>query len=166
MEDEREQLRQEFAAEKACLNEAFQRELAEHCERLSEEKAREVAALKASMGVDTTGPPAYPPPAYPPPPPPPPPRDVNLVLKDDLTNLPGRRAALPASLTIRGQTTRDRERVKTVLAYARLVKKLPGSVMTDPLEDLQEVIARFRGPRVESPSSEVARSRSGARRPP
>jgi hypothetical protein len=106
------------------------------------------------------------PPAHPPPPPPLPPRDVKLVLADDLSNLPGRRAALPTSLTFRGQTTQDRERVKTVLTYARLVKKLPGSVMTDPLEDLREVIARFKGPRTESPSSEVARSRSGVRRPP
>jgi hypothetical protein len=106
------------------------------------------------------------PPAHPPPPPPLPPRDVKLVLADDLSNLPGRRAALPTSLTFRGQTTQDRERVKTVLTYARLVKKLPGSVMTDPLEDLQEVIARFKGPGAKSPSSEAARSRSGARRPP
>jgi hypothetical protein len=106
------------------------------------------------------------PPAYPPPPPPLPPRDTNLVLHGDLANLPGRRAALPTSLTIRGQSTQDKERIKTVLTYARLVKKLPGAIMTDPLEDLQAVIARFKGPRVESPSSEVARSRSGARRPP
>jgi hypothetical protein len=106
------------------------------------------------------------PPAYPPPPPPPPPRDVHLVLKDDLSNLPGRRAALPTSLTIRGQSTRNRERVKIVLTYARLVKKLPGSILTDPLEDLREVIARFKDPRTASPSIEAARSRSGTRRPP
>ena len=147
--------------EKARLDEAFERELAEHRERLDREKEEEVAKFKATFVMQAGGPPAHPPP-----PPPLPPRDVNLVLEGDLTNLPGRRAALPTSLTIRGQTTRDRERVKTVLTYARLVKKLPGSVMTDPLEDLQEVIARFKGPRAKSPSSEVARSRSGVRRPP
>ena len=161
MEDTREQLLQEFEAEKARLNEAFQRELAEHRERLEREKAEEVAEFKAAFVTQAGGPPAHPPP-----PPPLPPRDVKLVLADDLSNLPGRRAALPTSLTFRGRTTQDRERVKTVLTYARLVKKLPGSVMTDPLEDLREVIARFKGPRTESPSSEVARSRSGARRPP
>jgi hypothetical protein len=83
-----------------------------------------------------------------------------------LSNLPGRRAALPTSITIRGQSTRDRERMKVILTYARLVKKLPGSIMTDPLKDLEEVIHRFKGSKVESPSSEVARSRSGVRRPP
>jgi hypothetical protein len=156
-----EQLRQEFAAEKARLDEAFERELAEHRERLSKEKAEEVAALRAALASRAPGPPAHPPP-----PPPPPPRDVHLVLQDDLSNLPGRRAALPTSLTIRGQSTRDRERMKVVLTYARLVKKLPGSILTEPLEDLQEVIARFKGSRAESPSIEAARSRSGARRPP
>ena len=156
-----EQLRQEFAVEKARLDEAFERELAEHRERLNAEKAKEIATLKAALESKAIGPPAYPPP-----PPPPPPRDVHLVLQDDLANLPGRRASLPTSLTIRGQSTRDRERMKTVLTSARLVKKLPGAIMTDPLEDLQAVIARFRGPRTESPSSVVARSRSGTRRPP
>ncbi len=101
-----EQLRQEFAAE----NEAFQKELAEHCKRINREKAKEFADLKAALELKAAGPPAYPPP-----PPPPPPRDANLVLQDDLSNLPGRRAALPASLTIRGQSTRDRERIKVVL---------------------------------------------------
>ena len=156
-----EQLRQELVVEKARLDEAFERELADHRERLNAEKAGEIAALKAALESR-----AMSPPAYPPPPPPPPPRDVHLTLRDDLTNLPGRRAALPDSLTFRGQSTRDRERMKVVLAYARSVKKLPGSVMTDPLEDLQEVIARVRGPRTKSPSTEAARSRSGARRPP
>jgi hypothetical protein len=161
MEDAMEQFRQELAVEKARLDEAFERELAEHRERLNAEKAKEIAALKAALESKATSPPAYPPP-----PPPPPPRDVHLTLLDDLSNLPGRRAALPTSLTFRGQTTRDRERMKVILTYARSVKKLPGSIMTDPLEDLQEVIARVRGPRTRSPSTEVARSRSGARRPP
>ena len=156
-----EQFWQELAAEKARLDEAFERELAEHRERLNAEKAKEIATLKAALESK-----AMDPPAYPPPPPPPPPRDVHLTLADDLSNLPGRRAALPTSLTFRGQVTRDRERMKIVLSYARSVRKLPGSVMTDPLEDLQEVITRCRGPSARSPSAEVARSRSGARRPP
>ena len=161
MSDEMERLRQELAAEQARLHEAFQRELAEHRDRLDEEKAKEIATLKAAMAVIAGGPPAYPPP-----PPPLPPRDVHLTLKDDLTNLPGRRAPLPASVTVHGQTTNDRERVKIILTYARLLRKLPGSIMTDSLEDLQEVIARFKSARGESPSSKVARSRSGGRKPP
>jgi hypothetical protein len=161
MSDEVAKLQQEFAAEQARLHEAFQRELAEHRDRLDEEKAKEIATLKAAMAVIAGGPPAYPPP-----PPPLPPRDVHLILKDDLTNLPGRRASLPNSVTIRDQTTSDRERIKVILTYARLLRKLPGSIMTDSLEDLQEVIVRFKSAREESPSSKAARSRSGGRKPP
>jgi hypothetical protein len=161
MSDEMATLRQEFAAEQARLHEALQRELAEHRDRLDEEKAKEIATLKAAVAMITGGPPAHPPP-----PPPLPPRDVHLVLQDDLANLPGRRASLPTSITIRGQTTNDRERMKVILAYARLLRKLPGSIMMDPLEDLQEVINRFKGARGESPASQVARSRSGGRKPP
>ena len=161
MSDEMASLRQEFAAEQARLHEAFQRELTEHRDRLDEEKAKEIATLKAAVAMIAGGPPAYPPP-----PPPPPPRDVHLVLQDDLANLPGRRASLPTSITVRGRTTNDRERMKVILAYARLLRKLPGSIMEDPLEDLQEVINRFKGAREESPASQAARSRSGVRKPP
>jgi hypothetical protein len=161
MSDEMATLRQEFAAEQAQLHEAFQRELAEHRDRLDEEKAKEIATLKAAVAMIAGGPPAHPPP-----PPPFPPRDVHLVLQDDLANLPGRRAPLPTSVTVRGQTTNDRERMKVILTYARLLRKLPGSIMTDSLEDLQEVISRFKGAREESPASKGARSRSGARKPP
>ncbi len=55
------QLRQEFAAEQARLHEAFQRELAEHRNRLDEEKAKEIATLKAAVAMIAGGPPAHPP---------------------------------------------------------------------------------------------------------
>jgi hypothetical protein len=158
MEDHRDQLHHEIAEEKARLQQVFERELEEHRCRLNEEKAQEVLAFKASLSA---------PPAYPPPPPPPPPREVNFVLQDDLANLPGRRVPLPTSLTFRGQVTRDRERMKIILGYARLLRKVPGAVFTDPLEDLSEVLARLRGDnRPSSPASRVARSCSGAREPP
>jgi hypothetical protein len=62
--------------------------------------------------------------------------------------------------------TNDRDHIKVVLTYARQLRRLPGSIMTDPLEDLQEVITRFKESRTESPALKVAHSRSGARRPP
>jgi hypothetical protein len=112
------------------------------------------------------------PPSYPPPPPPLPPREVHLVLNEDLSNLPGRRIALPTVLTFRGQTTRDRERIKLLLGYARFVRRVPGSIFTDPVEDLRHLLAQARGePRRQtsrqlSPASSTSRPRDGARQPP
>jgi hypothetical protein len=54
------QLRQEFAAEKARLQQVFEQELQAHRCRLNEEKAQEVAAFKASFGGVVDAPPAYP----------------------------------------------------------------------------------------------------------
>lgn len=159
MED---QLRKDFEEEKACLQAAFNKELEAHRCRLNEEKAQEIAAFKANYrgGVED-------PPAFPPPPPPPPPRETSFVLLDDLANLPGRRVPLPTKLTFRGQTTRDKESIKVIFGYARLLRKVPGAVFTDPLEDLSEVLLRLRGDsRHSSPASTVARSGSGMREPP
>jgi hypothetical protein len=84
------QLRREFKEEKACLQETLQCKLLEHRCLLDEEKAKEVAAIRAKVGANVSGPPAYPPP-----PPPPLPQEVSLILNDDFANLPGRRALLP-----------------------------------------------------------------------
>ena len=118
--------------------------------------------MRAELTAGASGPPPYPPP-----PPPPPPREVHLVLNEDLSNLPGRRVALPAAITFKGQTTRDRERIKVLLGFARFVRRVPGSVFTDPLEDLQHLLARTRGePRRTSPAPSTSRPRNGARQPP
>jgi hypothetical protein len=148
------QLRQELAEEKARLQEVFQRELKEDRSRLDEELARKIAEVTAGAN----NPPAYPPP---------PPREVHLVLNEDLSNLPGRRLPLPSVVTFRGQSTRDRERIKILLGYARFVRCVPGSIFTDPLADLQDLLLRVRGkPQQPSPAPSVSRSRSRASEPP
>jgi hypothetical protein len=107
------------------------------------------------------------PPPYPPPPPPPPPREVHLVLNEDLSNLPGRRVALPAVVTFKGQSTRDRGRIKVLLGFARFVRRVPGSIFTDPLEDLQHLLAQARGePRRSRTVSSASRPGNGAQPPP
>jgi hypothetical protein len=155
-----EQLQKDFENEKARLQAAFNEELEAHRCRLNEEKAQEMAAFKANYRGGVEDPPAFPPP-------PPPPRETSFVLQDDLANLPGRRIPLPSKLTFRGHTTREKERMKIIFGYARLLRKVPGAVFTDPLEDLSEVLLRLRGDsRHSSPASTVARPGSGTREPP
>ena len=147
-----------LAEEKSRLQALFVQELAEHKQTLEAEKERELAAFRASVSVEASR-------VFPPPPPPP--AEISLVLSDNLGNLPGRRAPLPTVVTFRGQTSRDRERIRLLFGYARLLGRVPGAIFTDPLADLQEVLARLRGePRPASPASRTSRSRSGARRSP
>jgi hypothetical protein len=116
--------------------------------------------MRAELAASTSGPPTYPPP-----PPPLPPREFHLALDEDLGNLPGRRAPLPSAITFRGETIRDREQMKVLLGYARFVRHVPGSIFTDPIANLQDLLKRARGePRKPSPASStrVPRSRSGA----
>jgi len=144
-----------LAEEKSRLQALFVRELAEHKQTLEAEKERELAAFRASVSVEAPG-------VFPPPPPPP---EISLVLSDNLGNLPTRRAPLPTVVTFRGQTSRDRERIRLLFGYARLLGRVPGAIFTDPLADLQEVLARLRGEsRPCSPAPRTSRSRSGARR--
>jgi hypothetical protein len=129
----------DVAEEKARLQATFQRELQEHRDLLNAEFARRTEAMRAELTAGAGGPPPYPPP-----PPPPPPREVHLVVNEDLSNLPGRRVALPAVVTFKGQSTRDRGRIKVLLGFARFVRRIPGSIFTDPLEDLQHLLAQAR----------------------
>jgi hypothetical protein len=154
-------IQQEFAAKKAQLREIFESELKEQRRVLNEEMAQKMAALTANLtstgagaDVSVTCPP-------------PPAKEVIFVLSDDLSNLPGRRAPLPKALTFQGHTTSDKERIKVLLGYARLLRKVPGAIFTDPLEDLREVLLRLRGDsRPANPASRVACLKSGMREPP
>jgi hypothetical protein len=137
------------------LQATFNQELEAHRCRLNEEKALEMATFKANYRGDVDDPPAFPHP-----PPPPPARETSFALQEDLANLPGRRVPLPSKLTFRGQTTRDKESMKVIFRYARLLRRVPGSVFQDLLGDLSKVLRRLCGEsRPSGPSSTVLHGR-------
>jgi hypothetical protein len=144
-----------YEEDKARLQAQFLEELEEHKKKITATMELQAASLRGSGARSVAASDSLPPPA-------PPSRDPvdNLDLRDDLSNLPNRWTPLPRSITFRGRTVTHPERVKLLLGFARLLRKVPGSVFTDPLEDVQEMLARLRGgARSRSPPS---RSRSRA----
>jgi hypothetical protein len=144
-----------YEEDKARLQAQFHEELEEHKKKVTATLELQAASLRGSGARSVAASISLPPPA-------PPSRDPidNLDLRDDLSNLPNRWTPLPRSVTFRGQTVTHPERVKILFGFARLLRKVPGSVFTDPLEDVQEMLARLRGDaRSRSPPS---RSRSRA----
>lgn len=147
------QLRQEYEEKKARLQAQFHEELEEHKRRLSAALDLEVASVREGSVR-----------SMPPPPPPPAISADNLVLQDDLSNLPGRWTPLPRSVTFRGRVVTHPERVKLLFGFARLIRRVPGSVFSDPVDDVRDMLNRIRGDtRSRSPARQ---SRNHSSEPP